>query len=411
MSRLTKSTKARDKRHGAVASVGIAVFAALFSAVGSPTADAATVLTFSPLPHRMETALQGSLCESPNTCTEVDYDFSLPVSVSRLTTAIKTATTTLPGSESGVIVFGLSGGAGAAAKWMRAHAADADAPSAEILSFVLIGNPGRKYGGSSRRFATDPVTQYKVIDIARQYDPIADSPDDPFNFLAHMNVMAGLLSPLHTNYSAVDIDDPRNIRWVEGNTTYILVPTDDLPLTYGLRALGLGALADSLDGRLREIIERGYNRPPEVDAALELLRQNPPPVPAPAPVRAVASRVASVSAMADGGPSARRDDSGPGDTVGPDALSDSDAEFADLQDAPDPEAGTVDDDDTAATVDDLDDADTIESGDVESGDVESDSSTSAPSEGDADGSATSDAGGGGDGGGSDGGGGDGGGGE
>ncbi|QZT64966.1 PE-PPE domain-containing protein [Mycolicibacterium austroafricanum] len=257
-----------------MASVGIALFAGLFASFGNPTAGAATVLTFTPLPHRITEALQGTMCQSPNTCTEVVYDFSLPVSVDRITTAINAATSD-PTSEAEVIVFALSGGAGAAGEWMRKHAADEGAPPAEKLSFVWMGNPGRKYGGSSRRFATSPQTQYKVLDIARQYDPVADSPDDPFNLLAHLNLMAGLLSPLHIDYAEVNVDDPRNIRWTEGNTTYVLVPTDRLPLLYPLRALGLGALADSLDRPLRGIIERGYDRPPEVEAALDQLYSNP----------------------------------------------------------------------------------------------------------------------------------------
>ncbi|WP_165804592.1 PE-PPE domain-containing protein [Mycolicibacterium austroafricanum] len=258
-----------------MASVGIALFAGLFGSIGNPTAGAATVLTFTPLPHRITEALQGTMCQSPNTCAQVDYHFSLPVSVDRITTAIDTATSD-PTSDAEVVVFALSGGAGASGEWIRKHAGDEGAPPAEKLSFVWIGNPGRKYGGSSRRFATSPESQYKVLDIARQYDPIADSPDDPLNLLAHLNLMAGMLSPLHTDYAGVDIDDPRNIRWTEGNTTYVLVPTDRLPLLFPLRALGLGALADSLDRPLREIIERGYDRPPEVEAALEQLYSNPP---------------------------------------------------------------------------------------------------------------------------------------
>lgn len=267
-------------RRNVVASVGIALFAGLFGAVGNPSAGAATVLTFTPLPHRITGALQGTMCQSPNTCTQVDYHFLLPVSVERITTAIDTATSD-PTSDAEVIVFALSGGAGASGEWMRKHAGDEGAPPAEKLSFVWIGNPGRKYGGSSRRFAPSPETQYQVLDIARQYDPIADSPDDPFNLLAHLNLVAGMLSPLHTDYAGVDVDDPRNIRWTEGNTTYVLVPTDRLPLLHPLRALGLGALADSLDRPLREIIERGYHRPPEVEAALDQLYSDPDPTPPP----------------------------------------------------------------------------------------------------------------------------------
>jgi hypothetical protein len=368
-----------------VASMGIAMLAALFGTVGSPAADAATVLTFSPLPHRMETALQGSMCRSPNTCTEVAYDFSMPLSVKRLTAAIDAATSTSSEPESGVVMFGLSGGAGAAGKWMRNHAGDVDAPSPDILSFVVIGNPGRKYGGSSRRFATDPVTQYQVIDIARQYDPIADSPDDPFNFLAHLNVMAGMLSPLHTDYSDVDIDDPRNIRWVEGNTTYILVPTAKLPLLAGLRALGLGALAESLDGRLREIIERGYNRPPNVDAALDALQQQDRAKKVTTPITSHDPTTPKA-----GLPSEGSNDSESADQ--PAARYSSDvavAGDADRREVADPTSGMHDDDDVADDAAVIDDAD-----DDAIGDADEDASSSVPPDesaeidSDADGSVT-----------------------
>ncbi len=234
------------------------------------------MLTFSPLPSQMPRALTGAMCQSPNTCQEVKYSFWMNVSIERISEAIATATVALPPeppdevpSETevsvlprghGVAVFALSGGAIAVADWIEHHAGDVDAPSAEALSFVVIGNPTRKYGGVNRAISNMPPSQYQVIDIARQYDPVADAPDR-FNLLAQLNVMMGLLSPLHTNYAPVNVDDPANIRWTEGHITYILVPTLDLPLLAPLRALGLRDLAARLDAPLREIIERAYDRP------------------------------------------------------------------------------------------------------------------------------------------------------
>lgn len=265
-------TPQSTKHRCVAASVGILAMTGVLGLAGGTTADAATVLTFSPLPQRMESALQGAMCSGSNTCQQVDYSFSLPLSVERISDAIAAAVAVPEVGDPAVdeiVVFGLSGGAGASSNWLRDNAADIDAPSPDRLSFVMIGNPNRKYGGSSRRFATTPQTQYHVIDIARQYDPIADSPDDPFNLLAHLNVMAGIFSPLHTDYSTVDINDPNNIRWTEGNTTYILVPTEKLPLLRPLRAMGLNRLADSLNGPLKEIIERAYNRPVPVPLTLQ----------------------------------------------------------------------------------------------------------------------------------------------
>lgn len=265
-------------RRPALLMAGLVTSVGMFAGGGGSTAEAARVLTFSPLPHRMPTALQGSVCASPNQCEEVPYSGLLTTSVKRITTAIEESTAGLDGAgedDDKVIVFGLSGGAGAAAEWMRYHADDADAPSADVLSFLFVGNTGRKYGGMSRSYAPTPDTQYQVIDIAQQYDPVADRPDNPFNLLAQLNLAAGLFSPLHTNYDSVDIDDPKNIRWTEGNTTYILIPTEKIPLLNGLRAFGLTGLADALNEPLKAIIERAYNRPVPITAPVASVASEP----------------------------------------------------------------------------------------------------------------------------------------
>ena len=155
-------------------------------------------------------------------------------------------------------MFGYSDGAMVAQLWMAEHAGDPAAPSPEQLSFVLIGNPKQPYGGIS---PADPQTQYHVIDIVRQYDPVADFPDHPFNLLALANVAAGALSPIHLDYTGVILDDPANVVWTVGNTTYVFVPTENLPLLAPLRMLGMNELADALNEPLKEIVERAYDRP------------------------------------------------------------------------------------------------------------------------------------------------------
>ncbi|BBX16429.1 hypothetical protein CRI77_19445 [Mycolicibacterium duvalii] len=254
----------------------LAIVTAISLLATTPTAGAANVLTLSPLPHRMLPAFQGVMCASPNTCNEVKYSFAMNRSIENLDYAIRAATAavTAPDPTTGAVgevtdgdtvtVFALSGGAIGVSKWLDWNAGEADAPSPEVLSFVVIGNPTRKYGGANRRFDTMPQTQYKVLDIARQYDPVADTPDR-FSILARLNLTLGFLSPLHYDYSTIDINDPNNYRWTEGNTTYVLVPTEDLPLLAPLRMLGLSALADRLNGPLKEIIERAYDRPWERD--------------------------------------------------------------------------------------------------------------------------------------------------
>ena len=75
----------------------------------------------------------------------------------------------------------------------------------------------------------------------------------------YANANAGFLF-VHQDYEDVDIYDPANYVWTEGNTTYVYVPTKNLPLLEPLRWVGLSALADALNEPLKEIVERAYDR-------------------------------------------------------------------------------------------------------------------------------------------------------
>ncbi|KRE26753.1 hypothetical protein ASG82_09435 [Mycobacterium sp. Soil538] len=256
----------------------------------------ATVLTISPLwpVWSIDTALEGSMCQT-NHCSMVPYvPFVTPDGVRALDARLSQTTGVQPGG-SPTIVFGFSNGAGVAEQWMADNAGKPGAPSPQDVSFVLIGNPRRAYGGTR-----PPITptDYHVIDIVRQYDPMADFPDDPLNLLALANVAAGMLSPVHLDYRSVDLDDPANVVWTEGNTTYVFVPTHDLPLLQPLRAMGMTALADKLNEPLKEIIEQAYDRPyltPAVEPAA------PPEQPASTdatPLRAAATTTATANTTA-----------------------------------------------------------------------------------------------------------------
>ena len=237
---------------------GLAVVAALLPLVALPTAEAATVLTLSPIPGYIQDTLQGSMCNaaSGNTCFPVDYfPFSIPGGVAAIDFAIDTTIANTP--DTNVVVFGYSHGAQVAAAWLAQHSGDLDAPSSAVLSFVLMGNANRAYGGSNTFVM--PQTQYQVTDISRQYDYASDFPDNPFNLLAVINVFAGFAF-LH-DYRNVNPADPANARWTEGNITYILVPTPNLPLLEPLRLIGLTGLADALNAPLKALVELGYNRP------------------------------------------------------------------------------------------------------------------------------------------------------
>ena len=95
----------------------------------------------------------------------------------------------------------------------------------------MFGNPQRAIGGFSRATggaSTPSKTGYRVIDVSREYDLESDFPTNPFNALAVANAFAGYLL-IHTDYTGVDINDPRNLVKTVDDTTYVLVPTDNLP--------------------------------------------------------------------------------------------------------------------------------------------------------------------------------------
>lgn len=153
-----------------------------------------------------------------------------------------------------------------------------DMPAPDELSFVLIANPDRPNGGFLSRvpgiylpivditwFGATPETDYKTIDVARQYDGWADFPEDPLNLLAVANAIMGI-KYLHGAYDSINLDDPKNIVRVSGNTTYITIPTEHLPLLQPWRDIATKAgrtetpVLDAIEPVLRTIIESAYDR-------------------------------------------------------------------------------------------------------------------------------------------------------
>lgn len=79
---------------------------------------------------------------------------------------------------------------------------------------------------------TPADTPYRTLDVSRQYDGWSDWPqftgDSTQNWSAAMNALAGQ-SSVHPRYDLASLDDPTNMQFVEGNTTYILCPTHPAP--------------------------------------------------------------------------------------------------------------------------------------------------------------------------------------
>jgi PPE-repeat protein len=151
-------------------------------------------------------------------------------------------------------------------------------PGPDELSFVLTGNPDRPDGGLFARipgfcipqigfsfYGATPSNLYPTIDYAVQYDGVADFPRYPLNVFATANALAGIVfihgglgpsMPLQISSGIVQPVSPGSL------TTYILLPTHDLPLLDPLRAIPFVGhpLADLIQPDLRVLVELGYDR-------------------------------------------------------------------------------------------------------------------------------------------------------
>lgn len=218
--------------------------------------DQLKVVTLGMYPGRNTDDHDGIMCTGSRTCEPVAY----PYLERKVGAGILQDALTLEPASDPVVVFGYSQGARVVTQWLEDHAGTEAAPSPDRLSFMLIGNPDRKYGGAHAPLGQiTPDTEYDVIDVSRQYDRASDLPDNPFNVLAFLNASAGLRD-IHIHYEDVDIYDPANYVWKEGNITYVFVPTENIPLLDPLRRLGLTDLADKLNGPLKAKIEKAYDR-------------------------------------------------------------------------------------------------------------------------------------------------------
>lgn len=252
--------------------VAVAGAASIASATFAPTPHvslAANVLTMTgytfggTLWWDMNKILQGAYCsgQSGNDCAEVPYLSGIP-GVAEIDGVLALASA-LSSTAPPTTVVAFSQGATVSTHWIRLAADQASAPAAEDLSFVLVANPWRKYGGSNAfsnpGWAT-PDSQYSVTDIVIEYDGAADYPDNPFNLLAIANAVAGFQYIHIPGYDDVDLENSEKLTWTEGNTTYVLIRRENIPLLEPLRLIGLDAVADELNGPLKAIIDTAYDR-------------------------------------------------------------------------------------------------------------------------------------------------------
>ena len=264
---------------------------ALFS--GSPRATAAvlpapssdtSIYTLEPLDYNlfpvMKTLLRGACLKAGPNCTKIWTPAALdpshlrgvigevgPISIGAfaLDAAFRSD------GDKNVVVLGYSQGGQVAAFWLRnlSQNASSYAPPS-TTSFLLVGNPENTYSPPwLPKTPTD--TGYQVTELWRQYDGWADWPTH-FNLIAYANAIAGMLYVHPFAYVDADPDDPNNVRWTDGNTTYVMIPSHDLPLLQPLRFIGLGFVADALNDPLKKIVDSAYDHP---QSASDVAAQTP----------------------------------------------------------------------------------------------------------------------------------------
>ena len=141
------------------------------------------------------------------------------------------------------------------------------------LSFVLIGNPNRPNGGILQRFegleipilgvtfdgATPTNTDFKTVDVTRQYDGWSDFPNNPLNPFATANAIAGI-QYLHGDYQSVGLGNAL-YQGSYGDTDYYMIPSRRLPLLIPLEQAGVPSpIVTVLDAPARVLVEAGYDR-------------------------------------------------------------------------------------------------------------------------------------------------------
>jgi PE-PPE domain len=220
----------------------------------------------------------------PVAVTTPEHVVGINQSVAGGVTALETAMAQNGCSEAGqsCVIFGYSQSTVITmiekAKLQQRLAAGEDIPN---VTFIGIGVGNRPNGGIAERLSgvTIPIADFTfngpspdtnsipTIDIARQYDGLADTPEFLVNPIADLNAVLGVVF-VHAKYADVVSFDPASPNYVgqltpetHGDTTYYWIPTADLPLLDPLRALGVPEpVLDIVQPFLKVLVEAGYDR-------------------------------------------------------------------------------------------------------------------------------------------------------
>lgn len=219
--------------------------------------------------------------------SDMPYDQSVAIGLANLDACLRkkpctvtdppfTSTGTSTLTDTSYVVFGYSQSAAIAA--LEKYDLIAHPPPGTTVSFILNANPNRPNGGVLERFVgwhlpiigvtfngamttnspePHPIT---TVDVANQYEPVADFPTNPLNLLADLNVLVGFLyfHPETAYFASTDV----RLQGQYQDTTYYLAPAKTVPLLMPLEQIPVigPALAATLDPPLRVLIEAGYDR-------------------------------------------------------------------------------------------------------------------------------------------------------
>jgi len=167
------------------------------------------------------------------------------------------------------------------------------------VTFLMLGDPNRPDGGIDERFVgmdtpglgmgdltgAEPTDAgIPTIDIANQYDFVADYPQFPIDPVADLNAVLGLIyahggygdgvlpeevpalwppsAPLSGPFaSEYVLGSTEIVKQVDGDTTFYFIPTTELPLLDPLRSLGVPeSVLNIFQPALQVIVEAGYDR-------------------------------------------------------------------------------------------------------------------------------------------------------
>jgi hypothetical protein len=204
------------------------------------------------------------------------YQETLANSVSQGVQILNNEITPILSNGGAVDVFGISQSAVIASLEMQQL--EVTDPDADV-TFVLAGDLMNPNGGIFERFAgldlsslgidfdgATPSDDFTTTIYTLEYDGYADFPKYPLNILSDLNAIEGI-NTVHGEYAdltAADLADAVRLTTSGAtDTTYYIIPVDDLPLLDPVREIPIigNPIADLLQPDLTYLVNLGYGDP------------------------------------------------------------------------------------------------------------------------------------------------------